>query len=1177
MSALQAHAARTSATPQTAPPIMRRAAPQGRFAAPPIASLAAIPAAPAVQRKCTGCDQEDKEQPAVQPRLEVGPVGDRYEREADGIAAQVMAMRDPGAATVGSDASGAEPAVQRACSACSTSRDEPRARRFAEPKVEEKEPKVRASRDGGTETIAASDSELTGGGATLPAATRDFFEGRMGRDLGDVRVHQGGGSAAMNDSISARAFTYKNHVWLGAGESAGPSFTMAHELAHVMQQTAPGPVGARARRRLNTNAARAGGGNAPHRVMRLECHPLDTSLFFAPTDSKREDAEQGLIADLSKKGNVLGEVPIPNAQKDPGVTGCKALGKSGRADLVQTNGNMVGFQFEAQVGAQIPRPWYVPETAAMGCLGLEDKRLAPEPLGAFKDMYVGGTLTPVANWGKLAPVVGPGSRAFTTDAASAPTSVAIGEVKFGGTGNARQGARGQIDNYRAGLEFTRNGYENIRQNIDKQSNELEGGHKPTLAPWPTMTTSYLTKINGVPDDWQAQGDSIDLVTAKYIWPEGKARRCKNFPTVKGKLYHGHDSDLKFVWLYVWYPDKAPPGNAPDGGAKFTAYRETAAKLISEATTAPGTKPKVRKMPLAASPAVAKPVRKPKPAKPIPAEDPFKTAFPKWKEDRSKLAKDFKGFEKTDEFDKDTMRIQFNQALKNTTEITGKSPNAVTPDKSEKMVAAEKGLRNLEIITGPAGGLIGELRFRLGGVFTKILGAYDKLKTKIEEFFKRKPSSSGGDLKVRAFKVFTQLLGSIAAYMLPRVTDALIECVENGFRETLEKWIDDSPLDTIEEKFQGFMADANALKDDIFGEITTFVEKLFGPVQAEYEAVKKIVEVVADVVSIAKKAFDIARAAACLAGGLETAGISCVVALVDKLLGLINLSPSEHLLAWLLESCAAKEYFAKAMLAYQDLKKIPQVIAKKIVEQIRPALPVWLQSFVCNPKTMDGINADLPTWDEVACDGTEDSLDRSGRPGNVDTSVDRKPTDAETRDLGGFEKEKLANERPKAPKPPPDKPKPGDVAPPAPPTPPAPPAEPPKPASSEAAKDKSTPSTQATHVKPIEKLDKTGTKTGVLFIVHPSLAQGALPPKDYNKMKSKNRVSAVTTDNTRFGPTAEEVDIVIHRVFPDPGKSGSLAIEFSLPQAIRMTVGTGGPWLEASAGKYVDFTQVGAPM
>jgi hypothetical protein len=83
-----------------------------------------------------------------------------------------MAMRE-------SDVSSAAAGVRRACSACS-SEDQPRARRLAEAEEaeEEVEMKVRPSRDGGSETIAASDGQLTSGGVSLPA--RGFFEQRMG-------------------------------------------------------------------------------------------------------------------------------------------------------------------------------------------------------------------------------------------------------------------------------------------------------------------------------------------------------------------------------------------------------------------------------------------------------------------------------------------------------------------------------------------------------------------------------------------------------------------------------------------------------------------------------------------------------------------------------------------------------------------------------------------------------------------------------------------------------------------------------------------------------------------------------------------------------------------------------------------------------------------------------------
>jgi hypothetical protein len=211
----RARARRSSWT--AAPPVPQRRSARGR--AGPTASLSAVPAHPAVQAKCDDCAREDREEKrTVQARLEVGPAGDRYEQEADAIAGEVMR---------GAGATAAAPAVQR-------------------------------SDGGGGETIAASDHGLTEGGMPLSGTVRSFFEDRTGRDLSGVRVHEGDGARDLNRSISARAFTYRNHVWLGRGESAGPSFTMAHELAHVMQQTAPGPVGERvSARRIASPAAQS--------------------------------------------------------------------------------------------------------------------------------------------------------------------------------------------------------------------------------------------------------------------------------------------------------------------------------------------------------------------------------------------------------------------------------------------------------------------------------------------------------------------------------------------------------------------------------------------------------------------------------------------------------------------------------------------------------------------------------------------------------------------------------------------------------------------------------------------------------------------------------------------------------------------------------------------------------
>ncbi len=119
-----------------------------------------------LQRKCTACEAEDEMR--VQPRLQVGPAGDRYEQEADNIAGHVMAMR-------GGDVSPAGAAVQPACSACSSSKDELQLRRMEAAVEEEDEHKGQArslDAGGGGQTIPASEQQLTNGSAALSESPR---------------------------------------------------------------------------------------------------------------------------------------------------------------------------------------------------------------------------------------------------------------------------------------------------------------------------------------------------------------------------------------------------------------------------------------------------------------------------------------------------------------------------------------------------------------------------------------------------------------------------------------------------------------------------------------------------------------------------------------------------------------------------------------------------------------------------------------------------------------------------------------------------------------------------------------------------------------------------------------------------------------------------------------------
>lgn len=102
---------------------------------------------------------------------------------------------------------------------------------------------IRREADGGA--AAAPDTAHAAraaqqGGAPLSASQRAFFEPRLGRDLGHVRLHTGGTAAAGAQAVQARAYTLGRDIVFGAGEYAphtpAGQRLLAHELVHVLQQ-----------------------------------------------------------------------------------------------------------------------------------------------------------------------------------------------------------------------------------------------------------------------------------------------------------------------------------------------------------------------------------------------------------------------------------------------------------------------------------------------------------------------------------------------------------------------------------------------------------------------------------------------------------------------------------------------------------------------------------------------------------------------------------------------------------------------------------------------------------------------------------------------------------------------------------------------------------------------------
>lgn len=172
-----------------------------------------------------------RSQAIVQAKLTESPPGDIFEQEADYTPEQIMHMP--------------EPKRQRACPCgggcpkCQMGQPSQEHERW-QPK------RLQPDNLGQTAVPPIVDEVLASPGQPLDAATRTFMEPRFGYDFGRVRVHVSTRAAESAQAVNARAYTVGQHIVLGAGqpspESLAGRLLLAHELAHVVQQSRDGPA-----------------------------------------------------------------------------------------------------------------------------------------------------------------------------------------------------------------------------------------------------------------------------------------------------------------------------------------------------------------------------------------------------------------------------------------------------------------------------------------------------------------------------------------------------------------------------------------------------------------------------------------------------------------------------------------------------------------------------------------------------------------------------------------------------------------------------------------------------------------------------------------------------------------------------------------------------------------------
>lgn len=176
----------------------------------------------AVAPPAYGIDVVDRP-PTLQPKLTIGPVNDRYEREADRVADQI--------------ASGT---IQTKCADCA---EEERLQRQAEPGI--------SFLNGGFAGSIAAPPAISqqlqrqdAAGTPLPENSRAEMEAVFGTGFNNVRVHTGEPAIQMNRALHARAFTHDSGIYFNRGEynpgSPRGKHLLAHELTHVVQQRGAG-------------------------------------------------------------------------------------------------------------------------------------------------------------------------------------------------------------------------------------------------------------------------------------------------------------------------------------------------------------------------------------------------------------------------------------------------------------------------------------------------------------------------------------------------------------------------------------------------------------------------------------------------------------------------------------------------------------------------------------------------------------------------------------------------------------------------------------------------------------------------------------------------------------------------------------------------------------------------
>jgi len=274
-----------------------------------------------IQAKSSESEPQEKEaqnKELVQTKLTVGAPGDKYEQEADSMAAKVMTMPDSALQQpIQRQTDQETEAVQMQPLVNSIT---PLVQRQTAEDSQQVHLKLNGSSSQASSSVESRLADSKGGGSALPDDVRSFMEPRFGADFSSVRVHTDSNAVQMNKELGAQAFAHGSDVYFGEGKSPGNNELTAHELTHVVQQTGASQLNAKLETKVN-----------PKSRQESQAKTISTSLYagtYIQRDSK-VSGTKGVTPDVAIKvleNMSRGESPF---RPDLSLGGCEWMTTEG--------------------------------------------------------------------------------------------------------------------------------------------------------------------------------------------------------------------------------------------------------------------------------------------------------------------------------------------------------------------------------------------------------------------------------------------------------------------------------------------------------------------------------------------------------------------------------------------------------------------------------------------------------------------------------------------------------------------------------------------------------------------------------------------------------------------------------------------------------------------------------